>query len=340
MKLSRARLLSISGKQRILPFSDLFAYSDGLLVGGWETTNSAWSIVSGKAVCSPTLGEELLTDGNMETGDPPNNWTANNGAILAASATERTGGSGTKSLSITNGVANTANATHPVTVTDWAWVQLSGWLTNSYAECYATNLNRGVPIMRFNSTTLLPSWTNKKLTGYKSGGVGVTCKLTTGTIGQQTFYDDISVKEIMYSDMLLTRNFGITDFDISVSVHLDPLTYKSQAGLVACVDSPTSPLNLIEAYHDRTNIHLKTKVAGVYPAELINVASTYSDGAIIRLKGHRSGANLLLDLFYNGSQVGTQKTVSDAGIINNTRHGLFSASDLNQIDSFSIARYS
>lgn len=47
-----------------------------------------------------TFGGERVTNGNMETGDPPSSWVVGSGASLAAVADERTGGAGSKSLSV------------------------------------------------------------------------------------------------------------------------------------------------------------------------------------------------------------------------------------------------
>ena len=41
--------------------------------------------------------------------------------------------------------------------------------------------------------------------------------------------------------------------------------------------------------------------------------------------------------YYNGTQVGTTQTVSDAGIVSNTRHGLFSTYAANTFAGYTAA---
>jgi hypothetical protein len=41
-------------------------------------------------------------------------------------------------------------------------------------------------------------------------------------------------------------------------------------------------------------------------------------------------------LYYNNLIVGTTSTISDAGIVDNTKHGLFSTSANNSLDGFTV----
>ena len=50
----------------------------------------------------------------------------------------------------------------------------------------------------------------------------------------------------------------------------------------------------------------------------------------------RSGGNLLVDVTYNGAAVGTQQTITDAGIIDNTYHGCFSTYEGNTFSHFDV----
>lgn len=52
-----------------------------------------------------TLGADLLTNGNMETGDPPSSWTASGTATLASDATTRTNSAGAAAIKLTAGAA-------------------------------------------------------------------------------------------------------------------------------------------------------------------------------------------------------------------------------------------
>jgi len=105
-----------------------------------------------------------------------------------------------------------------------------------------------------------------------------------------------------------------------------------QAGLVCNLDSAATPANFVIAYLDgQGNAKLDKCVAGVY-TNVISAAVTYSAGATLRVI--KSGTSY--SLFYAGAAVGTTQVISDAGIISNTLHGIFSTSALNSLDNFQV----
>lgn len=61
----------------------------------------------GAAGAGETLGTEIVTNGNMETGDPPTGWVGFQSTLTKASV-ERTGGAGTYSVAISRDTANSA----------------------------------------------------------------------------------------------------------------------------------------------------------------------------------------------------------------------------------------
>ena len=69
---------------------------------------------------------ETLTNGNMETGDPPTGWIPN-AATLSAVADERTGGSGSKSLNIAFSGASAVRAYQASSLPAGALGRLSLW---------------------------------------------------------------------------------------------------------------------------------------------------------------------------------------------------------------------
>jgi len=104
-----------------------------------------------------------------------------------------------------------------------------------------------------------------------------------------------------------------------------------QAGVVVCLDSAVTPANFLIAYLDGAgNMVVDKCVAGTY-TNLISAAVTYSAGKEIKLV--KDGTTVRA--FYNDLAVGTVQTVSDAGIISNTKHGLFSTFVSNTFDNFS-----
>ena len=84
------------------------------------------------------------------------------------------------------------------------------------------------------------------------------------------------------------------------------LTANTQGGIAICLNSETSPLYFLLAYHDGTNANLDKCENGVYTS-LISAAAAYSAGAQLRIL--KVGDSVRL---YYGSplaQVGTTQTV-------------------------------
>jgi hypothetical protein len=82
---------------------------------------------------------------------------------------------------------------------------------------------------------------------------------------------------------------------------------------------------------------LEKCVGGTYTT-LIDTSITYVAGAVIEMRGTKSGTTLSVDVYYNGTQVGTTQAITDAGIYSNTMHGLFSADASNTLSSFGVTR--
>jgi len=89
--------------------------------------------------------------------------------------------------------------------------------------------------------------------------------------------------------------------------------------------------NYVLASHDGTNCKLDKCVAGTWTS-VISAAATYSSGATIRCI--KDGTSY--SLYYNNAKVGSTSTISDAGLIGNTKHGLFSTYSGNTLDNFTI----
>ncbi len=153
--------------------------------------------VSIKAV-TESLGAELVTNGNMETGDPPTGWTASAGATLDGVADERTGGSGIQCLDVAKGAIGTwacAPTTIPAIVVGKLY-KVSGWVKNIDATNGSILVTSGGGTLKSIGSTAATSWTFVR---------GYFTALTTsdsimfniaGSTGQHVRFDDVSIKEV------------------------------------------------------------------------------------------------------------------------------------------------
>jgi hypothetical protein len=315
---------------------DSFTRADGS-IGSTETTGPASEILSAyawtggaisgnKNVISPTFSGNLLQNGNMESGNPPDYWLQNGTATLTGGADEWTGGSGTQSLYVSSngvGLANSAKqsiSSQPV----GTWFQMSGWIKKISGEYVYLQYYDSVSGAAL--STNATSWTNRVLVSRITGTSGfVYCLPYLGGTGQAAC-DDLAFRTITLSSVFSTISSGKSDVVATAKVTLNS---GNRAGLVVNLDSQISPNNFVIAYHNGTNIVLEKSVGGTYTT-LINTAVTYVPGATIRLE--KDGTTY--KLFYNGTQRGTDQTITDAGIINNTIHGLLSTDSSNSFDNF------
>ena len=284
-----------------------FAQANGALVG-FDYTNSAWTVASNKALSTPTLGAELFVNGAFAA---DTNWTKGAGWTIGSGVGAHAAGTA-------------SNLTQNVgTVGGWFRVgydiaSISGSYSNAIYGA-ASNLGR-----QYTSPQSVVS-IGRQIT---SASLGI--RADTSTV---CTVDNATGKRITLEDMFASISGFKTSATISVNATIP--TQDAPCGVVGWLDSHTSPANFIVCFHDGSFLKLLKCVAGTYTS-LISTVATYSAAAEVKMKGLRSGSDLLVTAYYNGVQISTQQTVSDAGIVSNTRHGMFSASETNTISRFAV----
>lgn len=123
---------------------------------------------------------------------------------------------------------------------------------------------------------------------------------------------------------IATVNAGVADVLVDAAI---TQTLLKSGIVVRYVDSS----NYIAAYYDGTNAKLDKVVAGS-TTSVISAAKTYAAGAVLRVICQGTS----FSLFYNGAQVGSTSTISDAGLQSGTLHGLYSTGLGNTMDNFLV----
>jgi hypothetical protein len=282
---------------------DNFNRSDGDLGSGWEYTAGKWTIATNAAIGTPALGATVNANPGF---DSDTGWIKETNWTIGSGTGNKAAGAGTRDL-YQNGI-----------VAVGSWYRIGWTAVTLIAGQIAAKLGGFTSLFRSSAATYVD--TGRAATVNNTG-------LSAGSTADGTV-DNVTVKLITLADMFATIDFGDQDVDVSV-----PLTIvsRTQAGIVICLDSKTSPANFIIAYHNGTNARLEKCVAGTY-TQLIDSAAAYAAGRILRVV--KSGTSV--SLYYNGVQIGITQTVSDAGIISNTRHGMFNAYEGNSADSFTL----
>lgn len=304
---------------------DTFTRADGA-IGSSETTGPdgqttpslSWTggaISSNKNVITPSLGSELLTNGDMSSST---GWTflSAGWAIGSGVLTATTVGRYTEAR---QGVSNSS------TTGQWyqGTVDVSGVSSGDFQYQVAGML----------STSNI---TNGAITRTvrSSGTTAYPFDVKATVEGQSAVFDNASLKPLTLSSLFSTVSTSDTDVVVSSDV---TMTAGTQAGIVTNLDSTSSPANLLIAYHDGVYVKLDKNVGGTY-TNLISAVATYGAGYTLRVITYTSSGSLKVRVYYNNALIGSEQTVSDAGIISNTKHGLFSTYSGNSFDNFLLAR--
>ena len=268
----------------------------------------------------PTLGAELIVNPGMEsgfTGGIANNWSANNGgsAVFADETTIIHAGAHSQKVTAAANLDGLYKNPNPGSAGNW--YQVSTWVYPASGS--KPKITYGLNVTATGSA----AWEKLLLTTSYPGG---NRPAVWGT-GAGIFYiDDVSMMQLSTPSMFSTYREQTINKTLAVNL---TLTANTQAGLVVCLDNPANPQNMILAYHDGTNAHLDKCVNGTWTS-LISAAATYAARRELKIiKTYTTCA-----LYYNGTQIGTTQTISDASVINNRFQGLFSTLTSNSFDSF------
>jgi len=300
-----------------------------------EPGSSAWAISTGEATNTPPGGGELLTDGDMED-DPATNWTAQNDAVLNNFAEERTGGAGAQSLEVEKGAGGGTSpraVQETGVVANGLWIVLTGYRRNIDADAARFNIYDGAVGSAVGASETGTSWAFNALTqasintGAPLAGLYVDASGADGTSG---LFDDVSTQQLSVVDCIAAYDYGAANVQVSVDL---TIPYDTHAGLILNLDSTSNPQNYVLVTHNGTtgdDVEVWKCVGGTL-SRVSTTAASYSAGATLRAR--RDGNSVWV--YYNDAYI-TKATISDAGIVSGTIHGMFSTYVANTLDNFTL----
>lgn len=287
------------------PFSDDFDRANGAIGGAW--TGATWTIASNVAVNTPTAtGGDVIVNGAFAA---DTDWTKGTGVTIAA---------GVAVINHVGGLqAHLLADIAPFTVGKWYTSSCLFSVTSGYTAIYIGNADWGS-----HSTSGTHITTGRAITDGR-------CQVTSGAC--VITLDDLVAEELTLSTLFCTQPTSSQDVTADVDIIQSE---QSQAGVVICLDSAASPANFIIGSHsgDSNRARLTKCVGGTY-TNLINTTATYSSGATLRVI--KDGESV--ELWYDGNKIGATQTVSDAGVKDNTIHGLFSTYSGVTLDNFVLS---
>lgn len=280
-------------------------FSGSALSGRW--TAPTWSISGGKAVNAPTPGVDKVTNGGF---DEDSGWGKDPSWSIGSGVATKVASVGSEAIS-QNSI---------LTIGIWYLIQYT--IASRTAGGFTPNLS---------GSTYYETTTGVKYHTGRTSGVALT--IYGNAAGAGTI-DDVSAKPYTLAQLFASYNAKRANVTIKAAL---TNVLGTMSGLVTCLNSATAPTYFLLAYTDGTYGWLDKYLNGTY-TNLIKSSVTYGDGKV--LKVIKSGLSVSLYYGTAGSeaQVGSTQTLSattDAGIVSNTLHGMFSAYSGNQLDNFS-----
>lgn len=273
----------------------------------WQN-NGTWALTETGWVNTPSSVEQL-TNGNFEgsfAGGLASGWTIFSSATPTQETTTVHGGLNSQKL-----VASAINQgmRQIYAYVTGTWYLFSPWV---YVESGGA-VRVATSNLTLKSTTTTGAWQNLLYLNRYGIFTGVDNYFATNAGAATFFVDDATLRALTLNTLFNVR--------VGATASCRPtITAGTQAGVVAKLNSISAPTDFIIAYHDGTSAKMDKCVAGTY-TPLISTSATYAAGALIEL---RNPSGNIWQLWYNGVQVSTDQTISDASIISNTLAGGFS----------------
>lgn len=315
-----------------LPYTfDPSGLGNGALPSPW--VGSTFAISSGVIVNTPTLGSELLPDPGLEgnyTGGVNDNLTKGGTPTCTQSADVH---GGSKAQEIAADTAGQYLWAYSAAVEAFEWYLASSWAKRTAGTGYLNLvlLQTGQFPATCGASLVAAAYTQYWASALSVDAVNAMFVFTPIFASSATvIVDDISFKKITKSSTyaLLESNTA----DVVVKVRTPGLHASwpddTHIGAIIRANALTNPNNWILGYVKRRLNGNTLGVAGILKCVNGTISNVLSD-TIVTLAANADielrASGTTIQLFYNGVQVSTDKTVSDASISGNTKIGIFSA---------------
>ncbi len=292
----------------------------------WDR-GAGWAVASNRAQNTPPESGQLLTNGGLEEWASATDlvgWTkgvAGGNSVNQEASVVRSGTYACR-LDVVNPVSG-AHIRQATTIPAGTWTRIRAYVRASaatgrfYITFGANNATRAISPSTTEWTLMdavLPALADNPAPAFNvQGGTGV----------YSLYLDDLQLDSFTTPDLFATQDVGTAD--VLVGVRLDANPGDHAVGAALCLDDPNDPQNYLVVYPYLTDLWRLIKcVAGVPTVVATSAAAPFTAGAWLWVA--KGGDQV--SVWYNGKRIISPKTVSDAGIVDNTRHGMFAASDV------------
>jgi hypothetical protein len=303
----------------------------------WSSPNNTWVLSSGNLNNTPGISDEILSDPGLEA-----TYTSGLCASLlktvAPTLTDETSdmrsGSHAQKMVAT---AQSDSVRYQYTLTYGTWYSVSGYAkrvagtTGGVKWLVRTGLATEIKVRE---TITSESYTQlKPCIQLAMDTTGIIYVQDTAATFDTVICDDFSLKSLTLADLFYTKDFGAST-DVTVDVPITATIGESTpVGVVACLDSKTSPANFYVAYitaganagintiGNQSKIVARKCINGVYTnLYSIDVETlTYAAGYNVKIVKDAT----TVKVYYNNVQKGETYTIVE-GDPDGTIHGFFS----------------
>lgn len=294
---------------------DTFTRSDGAL-GTSETvgpdgatqvvtartwTGATWTISTNKAINTPNLGSEAITNGGF---DADTDWDKGAGIAIAAGVAAFTASGGDLTASVA-----------PLTVGTW------------YSVTYTVGGFAAGTVNAKLGSTAFP--THAADGTYTETGLALTTAFAFTGAGFTGTLDNVSVKPLTLSELFATFPLSTPDVLVNLACTLVGATDGKQVGIVTNLNSAASPTDFrLTLLDGRGNMVVYDCITGTYTVKN-TTAITYSAGKLLQV----ILAGVQLRQYYNLIDGPGLQTM---GANTNLLCGLFSTSPLSSLDNIFV----
>lgn len=318
-----------AGGAGVLPIDiDFSALEDGAMPA--PLTGATWVVSGGKAINTPTHGATLITDGDMEAAGVTN-WAAV-GTPTAREKSNTQVFAGSQSLHITAD-ANNEGASQNFTAENGKWYR---FLAQAYAAAGAANLQHNLAGTFQATGNTTAAWVQFPMTCYHADTTGTRLIRLVGSSGTDAYYDDAAIQEVDFASTLAA--LPPTQADIVLRAPLTQAAIHTQIGFILNLDSLENPQNFVLVFiwwilGTSIRIGVLKCVNGVLSQVALPSMGGYAAGRELEVR--KTGTSYAV--YYNSALVNTY-TISDASIVDNTIHGIFSPHGGNSLNRFFAVR--
>jgi hypothetical protein len=304
--------------------------------GGIAWHGPTWSVSGGVLKNTPGVGAETVANGGAPGAT---DWVDTNADEIAGGIALDSSNGSLVSGNGFNGVAQRVDSTGNGCVRflntgfpNGTWFRFSLKSRNSDGS---TRVNDGAAdYLRLTVNT--DSALSQNGVYRKASNGGTLLGILTNGAGNWFEIDEVSIKQLNPADLFTVPTQPFPTPDVILDIEITNLVPGTQAGGVLNLDDPLNPKNFVLPYLTSGRCKVDLCLDGAY-STVLDQPATFVAGAHLKVSKETSGGTTTYSVYYNDTLIGSPiNSITDARVINNKYHGLFSTDEGNTFGSATV----